>query len=162
MKSTFYLAGARRNSSWKFLLLTTLNPILIPIFSFIFIYQLWPHSNFGDEIKYISSHDKLQDRLKGSGYILGPITGDHWFVYVADHSETSSNYSSLLNRTSPSVLQPIVETAPSTGKTSSHSYSDYLTPLLVHLHPLLAKRISTIFCVDQSLPFSLQIVFVLI
>ena len=73
--------------------------------------QLWPHSNFGDEIKYISSHDKLQDRLKGSGYILGPITGDHWFVYVADHSETSS----LLNRPLLQTLQPVVEAAPSTG-----------------------------------------------
>jgi S-adenosylmethionine decarboxylase len=48
--------------------------------------QLWPHSNFGEEINYIKSHAKLQDRLKGSGYILGPITDDHWFVYVADHS----------------------------------------------------------------------------
>lgn len=63
--------------------------------------QLWPHSNFGDEIKYISSHDKLQDRLKGSGYILGPITGDHWFVYVADHSETSALLNT--NTTRPSV-----------------------------------------------------------
>jgi S-adenosylmethionine decarboxylase len=51
--------------------------------------QLWPHSNFGDEIRYIQTHDKLQNRLQGTGYILGPITGDHWFVYVADHSETS-------------------------------------------------------------------------
>ena len=49
--------------------------------------QLWPHSNFGDEIKYINNHAKLQDRLRGNGHILGPITGDHWFVYVADHTE---------------------------------------------------------------------------
>jgi S-adenosylmethionine decarboxylase len=48
--------------------------------------QLFPHSNFDDEMKYIDSHAKLQDRLKGSGYVLGPITGDHLFVYVADHS----------------------------------------------------------------------------
>lgn len=48
--------------------------------------QLWPHSNFGDEINYLNTHAKLQDRLRGSGHILGPITGDHWFVYVADHS----------------------------------------------------------------------------
>lgn len=46
--------------------------------------QLWPHLNFGEEIKYISSHGNLQDRLRGSGHILGPVTGDHWFVYVAD------------------------------------------------------------------------------
>lgn len=46
--------------------------------------QLWPHSSFSDEIKYLSSHEKLQNRLKGSGHVLGPITGDHWFVYIAD------------------------------------------------------------------------------
>lgn len=46
--------------------------------------QLWPHSSFSDEIKYLSSHEKLQSRLKGSGHILGPVTGDHWFVYIAD------------------------------------------------------------------------------
>jgi len=51
--------------------------------------QLWPHSNFGEEIRYIDTHEKLQDRLRGNGHILGPITGDHWFVYVADHSNTS-------------------------------------------------------------------------
>jgi len=50
--------------------------------------QLWPHSNFGDELKYISTHEKLQDRLRGAGHILGPVTGDHWFVYVADHDPT--------------------------------------------------------------------------
>eukprot|EP01038_Epipyxis_sp_PR26KG_P005128 gene5128-7144_t len=63
--------------------------------------QLWPHSSFGDEIRYINSHDKLQDRLKGSGYILGPITGDHWFVYVADHSNTS-----LLKSVKPRYIPP--------------------------------------------------------
>ena len=52
--------------------------------------QLWPHSNFGDEIHYIKTHKKLQSRLKGSGHILGPITGDHWFVYVADHSQSGN------------------------------------------------------------------------
>jgi len=64
--------------------------------------QLWPHSNFGDEIKYIQTHDKLQDRLRGSGYILGPITDDHWFVYVADHSQgLPSNPSSCFTPPAP-------------------------------------------------------------
>lgn len=54
--------------------------------------QLYPHSSFDNEVSYINSHDKLQERLHGSGYILGPITGDHWFVYVADHSHTSLMY----------------------------------------------------------------------
>lgn len=51
--------------------------------------QLWPHSNFGDEIKYLNTHEKLQARLRGAGHILGPVTGDHWFVYVADHDPSS-------------------------------------------------------------------------
>ena len=46
--------------------------------------QQWPHSNFSDEIKYLSTHEKLQSRLQGSGHILGPVTSDHWFVYIAD------------------------------------------------------------------------------
>lgn len=65
--------------------------------------QLWPHSNFGEEINYIKSHAKLQDRLKGSGYILGPITDDHWFVYVADHSILTGG-----RATSPVVASPTV------------------------------------------------------
>ena len=46
--------------------------------------QSWPHSNFGDEISFLNSNKKLQERLNGVGHILGPVTGDHWFVYVAD------------------------------------------------------------------------------
>lgn len=46
--------------------------------------QSWPHSSFSDEIKYLSTHEKLQNRLKGSGHVLGPVTGDHWFVYIAN------------------------------------------------------------------------------
>ena len=49
--------------------------------------QLWPHSSFGDEIKYLSQHEHLCTRLHGTAHILGPVTGDHWFVFVADHSE---------------------------------------------------------------------------
>lgn len=26
----------------------------------------------------------LASRLHTAGYVLGPVTGDHWFVYVAD------------------------------------------------------------------------------
>jgi len=57
--------------------------------------QAWPHSNFGDEIAFLNSNNKLQERLHGVGHILGPVTGDHWFVYVAD-----------LPRYSPSLLPP--------------------------------------------------------
>lgn len=62
--------------------------------------QSWPHSNFGDEISFLNSNKKLQERLNGVGHILGPVTGDHWFVYVADlpryYSLSSSPSSSNL------------------------------------------------------------------
>mmetsp|Transcript_3615 Transcript_3615/g.3574 ORF Transcript_3615/g.3574 Transcript_3615/m.3574 type:complete len:493 (-) Transcript_3615:158-1636(-) len=67
--------------------------------------QSWPHSNFGDEISFLNSNKKLQERLNGVGHILGPVTGDHWFVYVADlpryslPSSSSSNILSSLNST---------------------------------------------------------------
>mmetsp|Transcript_5130 Transcript_5130/g.7093 ORF Transcript_5130/g.7093 Transcript_5130/m.7093 type:complete len:401 (-) Transcript_5130:36-1238(-) len=46
--------------------------------------QPFPHSNFEQELNYINSHSSLSARLDGSGYTLGPTTGDHWLVYVAD------------------------------------------------------------------------------
>lgn len=49
--------------------------------------QAWPHSSFPDEMQYLTTHKRLQNRLKGTGHILGPVTGDHWYVYVADHSK---------------------------------------------------------------------------
>ena len=67
--------------------------------------QQWPHSNFEDEVSYLTSHPVLQARLNGSGHILGPVTGDHWFVYVAD---LSREYRSLCGVPSPQSL-------PSTG-----------------------------------------------
>ena len=33
---------------------------------------------------YLRAQHSLATRLSGSGHVLGPITGDHWFVYVAD------------------------------------------------------------------------------
>jgi S-adenosylmethionine decarboxylase len=46
--------------------------------------QLYPHSSFEQELQYLKSHEHLSARLNGSGHVLGPVTGDHWFVYVAD------------------------------------------------------------------------------
>lgn len=57
--------------------------------------QMWPHANFGDEMRYINTHEKLQHRLNGEGYILGPVTGDHWFVFVADNVHSSFNVDML-------------------------------------------------------------------
>uniref|UniRef100_A0A7S1UFX8 adenosylmethionine decarboxylase n=2 Tax=Phaeomonas parva TaxID=124430 RepID=A0A7S1UFX8_9STRA len=49
--------------------------------------QLFPHTSFNDEMGYLQKHSKYYDKLSGSAHILGPLTGDHWFVYVADKSE---------------------------------------------------------------------------
>lgn len=65
--------------------------------------QQWPHSSFGDEMKYLDTHEKLQDRLRGMGYIMGPLTGDHWFVYVANH-EPQGVPAAIMQSASPPVL----------------------------------------------------------
>jgi len=53
--------------------------------------QSWPHQSFHQELEYLYSHRNLCDRLDGSGYTLGPVTSDHWFVYVADHTIRSQS-----------------------------------------------------------------------
>ena len=49
--------------------------------------QMFPHCNFQDEFNYLKKHRHLESKLGGSGYVLGPITGDHWLVCVSDKSE---------------------------------------------------------------------------
>jgi S-adenosylmethionine decarboxylase len=48
--------------------------------------QAFPHQSFQQELDYLYSHRNLCERLDGNGYTLGPVTGDHWFVFVADHT----------------------------------------------------------------------------
>jgi len=52
--------------------------------------QSFPHESFHQELEYLSSHRSLSERLDGNGYTLGPVTGDHWFVFVADHTKRFS------------------------------------------------------------------------
>lgn len=53
--------------------------------------QQFPHQSFHQELDYLNSHRNLCERLDGSGYTLGPVTSDHWFVFVADHTIRSRN-----------------------------------------------------------------------
>jgi S-adenosylmethionine decarboxylase len=46
--------------------------------------QCFPHGSFTQELEYLYSHKRLCEKLNGNGYTLGPITDDHWFVFVAD------------------------------------------------------------------------------
>lgn len=52
--------------------------------------QAFPHQSFHQEIDYLSSHQRLSKRLNGNGYTLGPVTGDHWYVYIADQTLRNS------------------------------------------------------------------------
>lgn len=48
--------------------------------------QAFPHQSFHQELDYLYSHRNICERLDGNGYTLGPLTSDHWFVFVADHT----------------------------------------------------------------------------
>ena len=52
--------------------------------------QYFPHSSFPEEFAYLKKHPNLEQRLDGSGYVLGPITGDHFLVYVSDKTTRST------------------------------------------------------------------------
>lgn len=41
--------------------------------------QLFPHTSFVDETTFLDQY------FSGSGYILGSVKKDHWYLYVADH-----------------------------------------------------------------------------
>lgn len=51
--------------------------------------QAFPHQSFHQELDYLYGHRSLCERLDGNGYTLGPVTGDHWFVFVADQTMRS-------------------------------------------------------------------------
>lgn len=53
--------------------------------------QAFPHQSFYQELDYLYSHRNLCERLDGNGYTLGPVTDDHWFVFVADQTIRSKN-----------------------------------------------------------------------
>ncbi|KAL7525249.1 hypothetical protein ACHAWF_002468, partial [Thalassiosira exigua] len=52
--------------------------------------QAFPHGSFHQEMEYLCSHRTLCERLDGNGYTLGPVTGDHWFVFVADSTRRAT------------------------------------------------------------------------
>ena len=52
--------------------------------------QMFPHGSFHQEMDYLYSHRSLCERLNGNGYTLGPVTSDHWFVFVADKTSRYS------------------------------------------------------------------------
>jgi S-adenosylmethionine decarboxylase len=63
--------------------------------------QLYPHCHFENEFQYIKQHPMLSSKIiNGEGYVLGPITNDHWLTYVCDKPNNiaaNSYNNSLLN-----------------------------------------------------------------
>lgn len=43
--------------------------------------QVFPHTNWQDEGAYLSQY------FDGQSYILGPLTKDHWYLWLADYSD---------------------------------------------------------------------------
>lgn len=43
--------------------------------------QPQPHSSFSEEVRYLNLF------FEGTPYIFGPMTSDHWYLYVADYSQ---------------------------------------------------------------------------
>jgi S-adenosylmethionine decarboxylase len=52
--------------------------------------QLFPHTDWSAEIEYLDNH------FDGSSYILGPLTQDHWYLYIADYSDVKNYYFFLM------------------------------------------------------------------
>lgn len=100
--------------------------------------QMWPHSSFGEEIKYINTHANLQERLHGNGYILGPVTGDHWFIYVADL--TPSFTESLIKNDSAADVTSITKDNANTLPRSVSSSSIPLLPSLCGSNSIYSKQ----------------------
>lgn len=41
--------------------------------------QIYPHQSFRDEVKFLQKYFP-----EGEGFVMGPITGDHWYVFTAE------------------------------------------------------------------------------
>jgi len=76
--------------------------------------QAFPHQSFHQELEYLYSHRSLCERLDGNGYTLGPVTADHWFVFVADQTIRRNNTWSDTDRVLNIMMFDIDETVAKT------------------------------------------------
>lgn len=83
--------------------------------------QVFPHSSFEQEFQFLKKHPHLSARLNGSGYLLGPITGDHWLFYVANKCQreylaTERTINIMMFDLDPAVASQFYVEAYPTGK----------------------------------------------
>jgi S-adenosylmethionine decarboxylase len=69
--------------------------------------QLFPHTTFGNEVTCLNRY--FQDA--GSAYVLGPLTGDHWYLYTADFrakkptGENDQTLEIMMTQLDPTVMR---------------------------------------------------------
>jgi len=67
--------------------------------------QLFPHINFDSEIQYLNNY------FDGTAYVLGPLSGDHWYLYIADYVdrpavyETDQTLEIMMTELDPTVMK---------------------------------------------------------
>jgi len=44
--------------------------------------QQFPHTDWRVELEYLDNH------FEGNSYVMGPLTNDHWYLYLADYSDS--------------------------------------------------------------------------
>lgn len=67
-----------------------------------------PHTSFDDEVKHLTSYFP-----EGSGYIVGPMSQDHWYMFVADyrkqmhveHNKPDQTFEVLMHELDPEVMR---------------------------------------------------------
>jgi len=47
--------------------------------------QVFPHTDWSSELEYLDQY------FDGSPYVLGPMTKDHWYLYLADYSDGTTS-----------------------------------------------------------------------
>ncbi len=95
--------------------------------------QSAPHRNHQEEVAYLESHPCLRGRMRGQAHVLGPLTGDHWFVYVAEQ---------LTSREGEVRAMPVC--AP---KHEVEKHGLCLNIMMFDMHPRIAQK----FYLDPSL-----------
>jgi len=95
--------------------------------------QPHPHTGFDAETEYLNQY------FRGESYVLGPVTGDHWHIYIADLSE-EQQYSRNPDQTLEIMMSDLDRSA------MNHFYRGQLD----------AKQVTQTTGIDQFLPGSIS------
>jgi S-adenosylmethionine decarboxylase len=82
--------------------------------------QLFPHRDWNTEVEFLNTH------FDGSSYVMGPLNGDHWCLYLADYSQdhqmmSSNDVMTMMEETSAATAASSCPASPMMGSPSSPS-----------------------------------------